>query len=314
MIKPTTQGVFPFIRPFQRNTPHQPNSTPHGAIKEPVSGYDSSSGQLSRGLSGLLLFALLPFGCAQPDQEMRNIETKLRSMQVRQNRTQDRVEELATYVDIVRAQLKEHKKQPTNTVSKFENKPPELEVVKVGPAAPPAQVEYRKSLPDAEYTLVGQSETPVQSSVHAPLRVRKVPPVPPSRKRSVHGTDGHKNEYGAALAAYRRGDAQRARALFMAFANDYPKDRKSPAALHWSGVCLFELENYVGAISTFATLMQRHPRAEKVPEALLKSGIAYLRLGDTVRAKRSFATLKRKFPDNALADLARVRIAQLERH
>lgn len=254
-----------------------------------------------------LALCLVLGACAGNDQELKNLATQMQTLHVRLNRAEDRAEETTTRLALLRQQIRQAES----------SRPPPLPLIKLEPAAQPpapppkkAPQAKKRQRAIAEYTLVGDSEKPVPRAASKRLRVTRVAPLP-RLARAKRQPDLHRQQYDAALAAYRRGSAPQAAALFRRFADDHPNDIKAATARHWSGICLFEAEDYRGALAIFTALLKQHPDADKAPEALLKSGIAHLRLGQRQQAKVSFGRLISKFPHSALAELAQVRLAQV---
>jgi tol-pal system protein YbgF len=117
--------------------------------------------------------------------------------------------------------------------------------------------------------------------------------------------------YEAALRLLRQErKAREAKILFERFLKLYPQHRLTPNAMYWSGECLYDLREYVGAVVAFKEVPAAYPKHRKAAAALLKMGYCYLCLQDEANARDYLGRVGRLYPGSEEARAAR---AALER-
>jgi len=119
--------------------------------------------------------------------------------------------------------------------------------------------------------------------------------------------------YEDAMALYRRGDIVAAEAAFGALADGFPKSDYADNALYWKGESAYDQGHYADALAAFTGVVERYGGGNKAPDALLKIGLCYDKLGDTDNARDVLGQLIAAYPEASASDIARIRIAELER-
>ncbi len=243
-------------------------------------------------------------GCAPSAEqiELQRIATLIRSLQAQLAHQGQRGEELSNRlivlshrVDSLRETPPEQTSSPPPTAG-----PPHLEVVKLTPTVPEPVTATREPDPEPpiEIKLTGSSGPP-------PLAVAEVPP-PPAEGRDQAGAN---QLFRTALDAYRAGNSDEAYERFATFVRKFPKHELVDNALYWMGECRFERGQYQQALVELGEVVERHPHSNKAADALLKMGLAYEQLGKPGKARSIFKRVIATYPQSALAELARARLA-----
>lgn len=255
------------------------------------------------------LGAALMAGCGPTAEqlELQRLATMVHSLQAQMARQDQRGEEMSNRVIVLSHRLDALKDvasraaaQPTpETVPA----PPNLEVVKLRPdeSNPTPQPAY----PEAADGGFEAEEPPIQitltgTSALDPLGVTPVPPPPAA---------GPEQTFRAALDAYRAGDNAEAHERFAEFVRAFPEHEHVDNALYWMGECRFERGQFESALVELAKVIERYPSSNKTPDALLKMGLAYEKLGRNAEARELFERVTATYPNSALAELARARLA-----
>jgi tol-pal system protein YbgF len=117
--------------------------------------------------------------------------------------------------------------------------------------------------------------------------------------------------YVLAKEKFDQGEYERARELFEAFLEQYPKSDKADSAQFWIGEVYYREKWYEKAILEYQKVIEGYPTGNKIQSALLKQGFAFANLGDTANAKLILKELVRKYPDSNEAKIAKKKLAAL---
>jgi tol-pal system protein YbgF len=117
--------------------------------------------------------------------------------------------------------------------------------------------------------------------------------------------------YALAKEKFDQGEYERARELFQAFLEQYPKSDRADSAQFWIGEVYYREKWYEKAILEYQKVIENHPKGNKVQGALLKQGFAFSNLGDTANAKLILKELVRKHPDSNEAKIAKKKLENL---
>lgn len=100
---------------------------------------------------------------------------------------------------------------------------------------------------------------------------------------------------------------------FSMFLERFPDSSLADNSRFWLGEIYFAEEWYEKAIVEYQKVIDDYPDGNKVPAAYLKQGMAFSKLGEKSNALYIFKELVRKFPDQNEADIAKSKIAEMER-
>lgn len=242
---------------------------------------------------------LLTAGCgpAVEEAQMRQLTEAVNELRSQIARYDQRTEALSNRLIMLSDRLDRMQQQAEAPVPAG-NAPPALEVVRLEPP----QREPEPEEPPIEIKLTGSEPDP--------LPVVAVPPVPTaSQAAPTHAAADAR--FRDALDAFQKGQSAAAYELFADFLRTYPHHPQADNAAYWMGECRYERKEYTAAVTAFRRVLSDYPASAKTPDALLKLGLAYERLNQPAQAKRSFSELVARFPQSAMADLARSRLARL---
>lgn len=119
--------------------------------------------------------------------------------------------------------------------------------------------------------------------------------------------------YGAAYRAFQDGDHGRARALFRAFVEKYPRDDEADNAQYWIGKSYLLQDDPAAALRELRVVISRHARADAADEALLDMADAFFRLNACTDAKSALDALIQGYPRSPLLPRARRLKREIER-
>lgn len=85
-----------------------------------------------------------------------------------------------------------------------------------------------------------------------------------------------------------------------------------PDAHYWLGEINLQDKQYKAAEKEFDTVLKQYPNAGKVPDARLKLAIIHAAQGNVAQAKKELMEIKRQSPNSTAAQLANIRLQQLE--
>jgi len=155
----------------------------------------------------------------------------------------------------------------------------------------------------------GVSEQQGQSEEPGP----KAEPATPDMSRENMGQDERTKAYDTALHMFRNKKYKEAREKFEAFIKDYPKSDLTDNAQFWIAETYYAEKNYEDAILAYEALLKKYPDSKKGSSALLKQALAFIEIGDTKTGKIILKKLVEKYPDSKDAELARKKIAEMEK-
>ena len=111
--------------------------------------------------------------------------------------------------------------------------------------------------------------------------------------------------YAEALALFKKGDFEKAKAKFEKFLSKYPDHRLASNAFYWIGEAYYGMGKYKEAILQFEDLRRKYPDSSKIPASMLKEAKAFLMLKDKAGARIILKQLIRMYPKSREASLAR---------
>ncbi len=119
--------------------------------------------------------------------------------------------------------------------------------------------------------------------------------------------------YSASRKSFDEGKYDSALDGFSMFLERFPDSSLADNSRFWIGEIYFSEEWYEKAIVEYQKVIDDYPDGNKVPAAYLKQGFAFSLLGENSNALYILKELIRKFPDQNEADIAKSKIAEMER-
>lgn len=95
------------------------------------------------------------------------------------------------------------------------------------------------------------------------------------------------------------------------FAINYPHSGYTANAQYWCGELYLIKKNYSEAIKKFETVVQQFPSSSKTAPSLLKIGYALAALDRKPEAKKRLSQVVRNYPDTPTAELAQIKLKNL---
>ena len=120
------------------------------------------------------------------------------------------------------------------------------------------------------------------------------------------------NSYQAAFMALTKRDYAKAEQGFKAYLQRYEKGQFAPDAHYWLGEIYTLNKKLTEAEGEFSLLVKQFPSASKVPDARLKLAIVHAMQGRTAEAKTELQEILKKYPGTTAAQLAKIRLQQLD--
>ncbi|MEO8081034.1 MAG: tol-pal system protein YbgF [Caldimonas sp.] len=120
-----------------------------------------------------------------------------------------------------------------------------------------------------------------------------------------------KRQYDDALAAFRKGDFDRAASSFGGLLKRYPNTGYREASLFWLGNAQYARRDYKEAIATFRSLVAAMPQSPRAPESLLAIANCQAELKDAKAARKTIDELLKTYPKSEAAQAGRERLAAL---
>lgn len=100
--------------------------------------------------------------------------------------------------------------------------------------------------------------------------------------------------------------------LYIAYADEFPKDTEAAEYLFKAGDMAMNLNMPRKAVKVFDRILNDYPDFEKLPQCLFLKGYVYENnLGDLQMAKKIYEEFLEKYPDDEFADDAEVSIKNL---
>ena len=155
-----------------------------------------------------------------------------------------------------------------------------------------------------------RKQTDLQTGVDE--RIRKIEPqkVTIDDKEIVVDPD-EKRAYDDSLAAFRKGDFDRATAGFGGLLKRFPSTGYRGASLFWMGNAQYAKRDYKEAIATFRGLVNAAPDGPHAAEALLAIANCQAELKDTKSARRTLDELIKAYPKSEAAQAGKERLVSL---
>ena len=116
--------------------------------------------------------------------------------------------------------------------------------------------------------------------------------------------DGPREEYNAALEAYRLGQYEQAEQQFRGFVAKNAGNRLVPDAVFYIGETLFQRSRPREAAEQYLKLSTDYSKSTRAPEGLLRLGQSLAALGSNDQACATFGEVARRYP-NAAASVRR---------
>ncbi len=156
----------------------------------------------------------------------------------------------------------------------------------------------------------GQQGPLIQSDGAGP---KAEPATPDASQKKTDIQEERTKAYDTALQAFRDKKYKEAREKFEAYIKDYPTTDLTDNAQFWIGETYYAEKNYEDAILAFEVLLKKYPDSKKASSALLKQSYAFIEIGDAKTGKIILKKLVEKYPDSKDAELARKKIAEMEK-
>lgn len=119
--------------------------------------------------------------------------------------------------------------------------------------------------------------------------------------------------YDAAYQAFKDKKYQEAREKFETFIKVYPKNDLTDNAQFWIAETYYAEKDYEDAILSYEALLKKYPDSKKTSSALLKQAFAFIEIKDVKTGKIILNKLIEKYPDSRDAELARKKLAELDK-
>lgn len=119
--------------------------------------------------------------------------------------------------------------------------------------------------------------------------------------------------YSASRKLFDKGKYDSSLDGFSMFLERFPDSSLADNSRFWIGEIYFAEKWYEKAIVEYQKVIDDYPDGNKVPAAYLKQGLSFSLLGENSNALYILKELVRKFPDENEADIARSKIAEMER-
>jgi tol-pal system protein YbgF len=119
--------------------------------------------------------------------------------------------------------------------------------------------------------------------------------------------------YAAAYQAFRDKKYKESREKFETFLKNYPKNDLTDNAQFWIAESYYAEKNYEDAILAYEALLKKYPDSKKTSGALLKQAFSFIEIGDAKTGKIILTRLIEKYPDSRDAELAKKKLAELDK-
>lgn len=122
------------------------------------------------------------------------------------------------------------------------------------------------------------------------------------------------NAYQLAFSQLTKRQYSKAQQLFATYMSDYPNGQYVADAHYWLGEIYLAEKNYQKAKTEFDTVISQYPKSAKISDAKLKIAIIHAHLGKIDQAKTELQKIKRNHPNTTAAQLANIRLQQIEQN
>lgn len=120
------------------------------------------------------------------------------------------------------------------------------------------------------------------------------------------------NTYRQALDLLTKKQYDKAEASFQNYLNDYPNGSYVANAHYWLGEIYLQQKDRKNAAHEFQIVRDKFPKSEKILDAKLKLAIIDAEDGKIKQAKEELTEIKKQHPESTAAQLANIRLQQLE--
>lgn len=117
--------------------------------------------------------------------------------------------------------------------------------------------------------------------------------------------------YERGIAAFKAGEMQKARDLFILVVEQKPTHALIPNCHYWIGETYYSEKNYEQAILAFQEVIKNYPKNDKAPAALLKQGMSFKNIGDKKSARYVLNKLKDDYPKSEDAKKAKALLKEI---
>ena len=120
------------------------------------------------------------------------------------------------------------------------------------------------------------------------------------------------NAYQAGLDLLTKKQYEPSRAAFQNYLDDYPNGNYAANAHYWIGEIYLRQKNIHKAAIEFQVVRDKFLKSEKTIDAKLKLAIIHTEMGKIAEAKRELMEIKKRHPASTVAQLASIRLQQLD--
>jgi tol-pal system protein YbgF len=201
-----------------------------------------------------------------------------------------------------------------STEKTFKETTSDRDLLKAQLAALEAQV---KSLKDRIAVLEGQTTPKGQTA--EPLGTPQQPAdasKPEGSSKDIQDespADSMSASYDAAYQLFKDKKYKEARTKFEAFLKEYPKSDLAANAQFWIAESYYAEKDFESAILSYETLIKKYPGSSKLSGGMLKQGFAFIEIGDMKTGRIILNKLTEKYPGSKDAELAKKKIAELDK-
>jgi len=118
--------------------------------------------------------------------------------------------------------------------------------------------------------------------------------------------------YGLAFGLMSKRQFEKARLGFSNYLTKYPSGKYAGDAHYWLGEIYSINKNYDKALSEFQMVLNKYGTSAKIADSKLKIAIIHASTGSIDLAKTELRAIKLKYPNSTAAQLANIRLQQLE--
>jgi len=143
--------------------------------------------------------------------------------------------------------------------------------------------------------------------------VRRAPPDSLQTETETGRLTGSPKElYDSAYLDLKQGNHLLALQVFQELLRQYPESEYANNAQYWVGEIFYAKGEYDTAFVEFQKVVTEYPNGEKVRAALLKMGYCLLQQNDPEGTRRYLNAVIQQFPDTEEADLARMKLSEIQ--
>lgn len=127
---------------------------------------------------------------------------------------------------------------------------------------------------------------------------------------NIHMKDA--SAYQAAFNLLVQKHYDKSQAAFQGYLNDYPNGQYVSNGHYWLGEIYLVQQHNKQAAQEFQTVITKFPKSPKLADAKLKLAIIHANAGKIAQARRELMQLKKEHPGSTAAQLAGIRLQQLD--